>query len=131
MNYNVTKPEQYLFGVNDHENYIHNQAEASLKNNVSTYEELRNKVKVNSLETQLVKDATEKIRIMGVTIHEFTITDINYAPKIAKSMLIKQPTQAYNEAKKDIALASVDIVNELVGEYKTMDLKIRDQMIKT
>jgi len=45
-------------------------------------------------------------------------------------MLIKQQAQAYNEFKKDIALAPVDIVNELVGEYKTMDHKIRDQMVK-
>jgi len=45
--------------------------------------------------------------------------------------IINQTTSTIlQRSQKNIALAPVDIVNELVGEYNTMDPKIRHQMIK-
>lgn len=57
----------------------------------------------------------------GITIEDFRITDLSYAPIIAQQMLMRQQAQAYSEARADIAKASVDIAQDVVSELEMSD----------
>lgn len=50
----------------------------------------------------------------GITIGEFRITDLSYAPIIVQQMLTRQKVQTYSEARPDIARASVEIACDVV-----------------
>lgn len=52
----------------------------------------------------------------GITIGEFRITDLSYAPIIVQQMLTRQQVQTYSEARPDIARASVEIARDVVDE---------------
>lgn len=132
MNYRVEVPEQFAFGVSEPEIYIYHQAESTLKTNVSkfTYDQLRSQD--GELENALVTDITDRLKVTGVTVSEFRLTDINYAKEIAGAMLVKQQAIAYNDAKKEIVETASDMIDSVVNSdsYKSMDPTIRDQLKK-
>lgn len=129
-NYHVDKPEQYIFGVDDPEEYIFNQSDKVLKQVVSqyTYDELR--CEGDNIQTLLINKSQESLNVAGVKITDFSLTDMNYAPEIAKTMLAKQQASAYNEAKEEITMAAGDIVKNVINEFdEHLDNKAKAEMI--
>jgi regulator of protease activity HflC (stomatin/prohibitin superfamily) len=130
MNYRITNPEQFLFGINDADHYIHNQADSILKNVVQefTYNQLRQKG--DELEKMLLSDAAKRLEVAGIEVSEFRLTDINYAKEIAQVMLVQQQAAAYNDAKREIVQAASEMAEAIVSKFPEMNSREKDQLIK-
>lgn len=117
MNYNVVDPAQYLYGTNDQNNYIFNQAESVLKQVVSgyTYDELSNTL--SDIDNILREESQKKLDIAGIEVTKFSLTDMNYAPEIASAMLVRQQADAYIQGRKEITKGTCDIVDDIVDKY--------------
>ena len=60
----------------------------------------------------------------GIEIVNVYLTDLNYAPEIASSMLIKQQARAYIDAKTEIAGSSVGIIKETLDNIKKIGIDL-------
>jgi membrane protease subunit (stomatin/prohibitin family) len=68
---------------------------------------------------KMTSELQEKVGKMGVEVNGVLLTDLNYAPEVARDMLLKQQAKAFVEAKKlitDGAVSMVEDVLERVGD---------------
>ena len=131
MNYHVSAPEQYLFGVDNPDKYIFNQSDKVLKQVISryTYDDLR--VEGDKIQHELITESQMALDIAGVTVTEFSLTDMNYATEIAQAMLVKQQAFAYNDAKREITRAAGDIINDVLKDFDDiLDEKTKSKLVK-
>jgi len=124
-NYRVSDPEAFHYTVKGDDDIIKNTAESTLRYACSshTYDELRNSDEDarQAIVENLINTLQDKMDTYGITIEDFRITDLSYAPIIAQQMLMRQQAQAYSEARADIAKASVDITQDVVSELEMSD----------
>lgn len=140
VNYKIIKPEKFVINIKCSKEYIQNQAEAIIKKIASQYpydsndgknlkdeaNEISNEMKIQL--QKLIDDAGS-----GIIITDIHLTDLNYAPEIASSMLIKQQAKAYIDAKNEIAKSTVDIVQSTLSNIEkcgiTINSELRDKLI--
>jgi hypothetical protein len=131
MNYNVSSPEQYVFGVDNSKIYIYNQAEKVLKQVVSeyTYDEL--KQEGSHIRDRLMTESQNVLNVAGINVTDFSLTDMNYASEIAQAMLVRQQAGAYIKAREEVTMAACDIVDDVIKKFDgKMDEKAQAELIK-
>ena len=111
--------------VEDAPGFVRTQAMAVLKQVASRYpyESATHEVSLKSETAGIAKEMREilqsKVVAAGAEIASFELSDLRYAPEIARSMLVRQQAQALVDARKVIVDGAVQIVHhaiELLGE---------------
>ena len=111
--------------VEDAPGFVRTQAMAVLKQVASRYpyESATHEVSLKSETAGIAKEMREilqsKVVAAGAEIASFELSDLSYAPEIARSMLVRQQAQALVDARKVIVDGAVQIVHhaiELLGE---------------
>jgi regulator of protease activity HflC (stomatin/prohibitin superfamily) len=112
--------------VEDAPGFVRTQAMAVLKQVASRYpyESATHEVSLKSETAGIAKEMREilqsKVVAAGAEIASFELSDLSYAPEIARSMLVRQQAQALVDARKVIVDGAVQIVHhaiELLGEH--------------
>ena len=111
--------------VEDAPGFVRTQAMAVLKQVAARYpyESATHEVSLKSETAGIAKEMREilqsKVVAAGAEIASFELSDLSYAPEIARSMLVRQQAQALVDARKVIVDGAVQIVHhaiELLGE---------------
>jgi len=111
--------------VEDAPGFVRTQAMAVLKQVASRYpyESATHEVSLKSETAGIAKEMREilqsKVVAAGAEVASFELSDLSYAPEIARSMLVRQQAQALVDARKVIVDGAVQIVHhaiELLGE---------------
>jgi len=96
--------------------YVRTQASAVLKEIASQYPyepstegEPSLKTAAESITHDMVEALQCKVTVAGVTICDFMLNELSYAPEIAGSMLVRQQAEALIDARKMIVNGAVDI----------------------
>jgi regulator of protease activity HflC (stomatin/prohibitin superfamily) len=134
VNFKVTVPQNFVININSNESYIHHQAETIIKNIVSKYpydsdddKNLKDAKANGNISTEMINGLQNLVDPVGVEIINVNLTDLNYAPEIAASMLVKQQARAYIDAKNDIADSSIGIAKRLLEGIEHMGLEINEK----
>ena len=111
--------------VEDAPTFVRTQAMAVLKQVASRYP-YESATHETSLKSETVGIAREmrdllqsKVGVAGAEVVSFELSDLSYAPEIARAMLVRQQAQALVDARKVIVDGAVQIVHhaiELLGE---------------
>lgn len=96
--------------------YVRTQASAVLKEIASQYPYEPGadngpslKTAAESITHEMVEALQAKVSVAGVTICDFMLNELSYAPEIAGSMLVRQQAEALIDARKMIVNGAVDI----------------------
>jgi hypothetical protein len=136
VNYKIDKPEKFIANINSKESFIHHQADATIKQIVSEYpydstdgKNLRTGTK--EISNVMKSDLQKLVECAGVRVLDIRLTDLNYAPEIAQSMLMEQRAKSYIDAKSVISKSTIDIIRDTLkgledlGIPMTPDQKVR------
>lgn len=132
VNYRIENPEDYVINIDGNKDYIHNQVDAVIKKIASKYpydssdgKNLRTETSEISTE---MKDELQKLLVStGVKILNIQLCDLNYAPEIAQSMMIKQQAQLYIDSRKLIAESTMGIIADINAKLKDMDINMKNE----
>ncbi|MES1911318.1 MAG: hypothetical protein MHM6MM_003766 [Cercozoa sp. M6MM] len=101
--------------------FVRSQALATLKRVASQYPyESRHpgepslKTEATQIQRQLVAGLQRRVDVAGARVLAFDLTDLAYAPEIAKAMLIRQQAEALVDARKIVVEGAVDIARGAV-----------------
>eukprot|EP01059_Diplonema_ambulator_P036159 TRINITY_DN88_c0_g2_i3.p2 TRINITY_DN88_c0_g2~~TRINITY_DN88_c0_g2_i3.p2 ORF type:complete len:276 (+),score=127.50 TRINITY_DN88_c0_g2_i3:41-868(+) len=117
VNYHIVDPVKAFFNVEFVHNYVKVNAGTVLKAVVSKYPyeskdpshpSLKNAS--DEIKLQLAEELRKRVRVAGVEVSLFDLSDLYYAPEIASAMLIRQQAQATIDARHLIVDGAVDIV---------------------
>lgn len=138
VNYQIVNPCLFIFDLRADNAFIQNSADMIVKRIASKYPyeskdglNLKDEAEIIGLEMR--NELQKLVQEYGIQINNVGLTDMNYAPEIAGSMLVRQQTLAYIEAKNEIANSSVDIVKQIISNLEKQGYKVsdayRDQLI--
>ncbi len=106
--------------VEDAPGFVRTQAMAVLKQVASRYpyESATHEVSLKSETAGIAKEMREilqsKVVAAGAEVASFELSDLSYAPEIARSMLVRQQAQALVDARKVIVDGAVQIVHHAI-----------------
>ena len=112
--------------VEDAAGFVRTQAMAVLKQVASRYpyESANHTISLKTETEGIAKEMREllqsKVAVAGAEIASFELSDLSYAPEIARSMLVRQQAQALVDARRVIVDGAVQIVHhalELLSEH--------------
>ena len=113
--YNITNPVNQIVNLDSSEILL-NWIENIVREVVSThsYTELTSGQKVN-IGSQVVNkiNSDPKAEFYGIEIQKAGFLEINYAPEIAETMLVKQKAKATIEARKELVDATIDLIEDI------------------
>mmetsp|Transcript_13942 Transcript_13942/g.16817 ORF Transcript_13942/g.16817 Transcript_13942/m.16817 type:complete len:299 (-) Transcript_13942:498-1394(-) len=122
VTYHVEDPWRYLSSENVH-SFISNQGLVVMKEVASKFPyesrteggvSLRSADHRNVINAHLVERLQHRCQRVGVTISEFDLTDLSFAPEIAAAMLVKQQAMATLGAKKLLVEGAVGMAHDAV-----------------
>ena len=113
--YNIINPVNNHINLDSNE-VIYNWVENITREVISkySYNELTSGQKekfTNELVEKINNDA--KTETYGIEIQRAGLLEINYAPEIAETMLVKQKARATIEARKELVDATLNIINDI------------------
>jgi regulator of protease activity HflC (stomatin/prohibitin superfamily) len=124
----VADTAQALFQVSDCQSFVQTQSEAALRSLVMQYPYEPNKIKTVSLTThtqeiaqELKKEMETRTATAGIAIIETRLSHLSYAPEIAGIMLQRQQTQSEAIARQTMAIAAVDVVEQMIQQIEIKD----------
>jgi regulator of protease activity HflC (stomatin/prohibitin superfamily) len=124
----VADTAQALFQVSDCQSFVQTQSEAALRSLVMQYPYEPNKIQTVSLTThtqevaqQLKKEMETRTAAAGIAIIETRLSHLSYAPEIAGIMLQRQQTQSEAIARQTMAIAAVDVVEQMIQQIEIKD----------
>ena len=107
---------------------VKNRAEIVLRECISkyTYDELIAGQAVNDALQQALQTALDDA---GVQIDSFSIGELQYAPEIAASMLVKQQAQAYVTAKQHVVEGVILTVKDVLKEFPDLSREAQEKLV--
>merc|ERR1719480_531846 len=67
-----------------------------------------------------------KVNIAGITVLDFVLNELSYAPEIAQSMLVRQQAEALLGARTQIVTGAVDIAKQAARDLAEGGLNMSD-----
>lgn len=133
--YDIKDPLNYIVNLDNLDGTVNNDDNANkvlsnwieniIRHNISNYSytELTSQTNKEQLEKSIVNaiNSDSKSIKYGVYIQRFGLLQINYAPEIAETMLIKQKALATIEARKELVDASLNLITDI-------SLKLNDKL---
>ena len=126
--YNIINPVNYVVNL-DSDKVLSNWIENIVREYIATYsyDELTSGNKENFNEKIIQKiNADSKAELYGVEIHKIGLLEINYAPEIAETMLVKQKAKVTIEARKELVDATINLVKD-IGDKLDGKLTLEDK----
>lgn len=126
ITYHIVDTYKATFAVDECIPFVRNQFVIGLRKFASkhTYAELA------SDEKEFVDDLNQRCEKAGIGVIDAKITDLNYVPEIAASMLKKQAAQALSDAKSIIVSNAVEIAQEAAEKANLSGGSDRNAFIK-
>lgn len=121
VTYQVANAKKAALDVANASSYILNQGLTVIKKVAALYpyesaDGHSLKTEAERVRQQMVKMLQERCDVAGVTIYNFELTDLAYAPEIAQAMLIRQQAEAMVDARKVIVRGAVEIAHGALEE---------------
>jgi len=113
--YNITNPVNSIVNL-DSPDVLSNWIENIVREVISTYSynELTSNQKENLTEKLIQKiNLDPKAEFYGIQAQKAGLLEINYAPEIADTMLVKQKAKAAIEARKELVDATINLINDI------------------
>ena len=114
--YNIINPVNNKINLDSHD-VMSNWIENITRQVISTYS--YNELTSNDNKEHLMNKMVEKINsdskaeLYGIEVQRAGILEINYAPEIAETMLVKQKAKATIEARKELVDATLHIIKDI------------------
>eukprot|EP01059_Diplonema_ambulator_P005665 TRINITY_DN15431_c0_g2_i1.p1 TRINITY_DN15431_c0_g2~~TRINITY_DN15431_c0_g2_i1.p1 ORF type:complete len:300 (+),score=51.40 TRINITY_DN15431_c0_g2_i1:119-901(+) len=133
VNYHVVDPVKAHFNVESVHDFVKVNAGTVLKAVVSKYPyeskdpsqpSLKNAS--DEVKLQLAEELRRRVRIAGVEVTLFDLSDLYYAPEIASAMLIRQQAQATIDARHLIVNGAVEIVGGALEGLSTKGIRVSE-----
>merc|ERR1711907_120706 len=136
VNYSVTDAKKAILNVQDVHEYVNTNAQATLKQVVSTYTYDQLKSMGAEINTRMRLQLAPWLEIAGVDVASICLNDLSYAPEAAAAMLKKQQAVALVQARELIVEGAVKIAQDAVQRLETdpdqpleMDMDTRSRII--
>lgn len=114
INYHVVEPMKAMYAVEDYQQYVAVNAQATLKQVVSAHSYNELKSQTEQVNAALRDNLAPLVLQAGVHVTSLTLSELNYAPEIAAAMLKKQQAGALIEARALIVEGAVRIAKDAV-----------------
>lgn len=135
--YNIENTKRAAIDIRNLNQFVENQALATMKQVVSRYpyehwdgdketDECLN-TGTDKIGNELVRQLQRQVAIAGVKVHSFKLNEISYAPEIAQGMLKRQQAEAVVAARKTIVEGAVEISFGAVSELETRGVKLQPE----
>jgi regulator of protease activity HflC (stomatin/prohibitin superfamily) len=130
----VEDTAQAVFDVENYESYVQVQSEAAIRSIASLYaydhgreNELTLRGGGDEVAHALTKELAARLAKAGVSVEESRLTHLAYAPEIAPAMLRRQQAEAVIEAREQIVLGAVSMVEMALKELAQKDVVKLDE----
>lgn len=118
--------------VQDYSSFVLTQSTAVLKSVASKYpyestdgsESL--KEDAAAITHELITTLQAKVEVAGISVIDFVINELSYAPEIAQSMLVRQQAEALLGARRQIVKGAVDISKTAANDLAKGGLVMTD-----
>lgn len=117
--YNIVNPVNNLINL-DSSDILSNWIENITRQVISTYS--YNKLTSSECKKNLMSEMSEmiekinldpKAELYGIKVQRAGLLEINYAPEIAETMLVKQKAKVIIEARKELVDATLDLIQDI------------------
>ena len=113
--YNITNPVNQIVNF-DSPDVLSNWIENIVREVVSTYSYIeltsgQKEIVVSQLVNKINSDP--KAEFYGIDVQKAGLLEINYAPEIAETMLVKQKAKATIEARKELVDATIHLIEDI------------------
>lgn len=121
----VIRPAEAVFAVQDYDEYVYTQSEASLRNLASLYsydphgEERSLRGHTKEVAEELKRELHERLDKAGVEVVDARISHLAYATEIASAMLQRQQASATVAARQIIVANAVGMVEMALAELQS------------
>lgn len=138
VSYSISDVSKSLFAVENTNNFVKNQCDASLRQVVSKYhydsennEEITLRSKSDHVSEELQQTLAHDLQVAGITVHSAKLSHLAYAPEIASAMLRRQQAEAIISARKKIVEGAVSMVEMAIKEIEERKIAIFSTEQKT
>lgn len=133
ISWQVSNSKKAVLDVENYQKFVHEQSLGSLREIASKYPyESPNGRSLKSdgdhIGEELVNSVGRKVAVAGITINNFDITDLSYAPEIARAMLVKQQAEATIEARQLIVSGAVDIATAAISQLQARSVTMTPEL---
>jgi len=132
VTYNVRDSQKAVFGTANVLEFVQGQALAVIKKTASLYPyESKDghslKGEAEKIRQDMVGMLQERVAATGVHVINFELTDLAYAPEIARNMLVRQQAEALVDARKVVVQGAVEIAYSAITELDRKGIKMSEQ----
>jgi regulator of protease activity HflC (stomatin/prohibitin superfamily) len=138
--YKVENTYNAALDVEDHRQFIEDQASAVIKRVSSTFpyespdgSEPCLKAESEAVTEAYVSELQQAVRPAGIRVLGVKLNDLTYAPEIAQAMLMRQQALSMIDARKTIVEGAVEIVQDAIGRLQRAGLEVselqREQLV--
>ncbi len=138
--YKVENTYNAALDVEDHRQFIEDQAGAVIKRVSSTFpyespdgSEPCLKAESETVTEAYVSELQQAVRPAGIRVLGVKLNDLTYAPEIAQAMLMRQQALSMIDARKTIVEGAVEIVQDAIGRLRRTGLEVsevqREQLV--
>ncbi len=114
--YNITNPVNQIVNL-DSTDLLSNWIEGIIRDEISNYSylELTSSLQKDQITSKLVGkiNSDPKAEFYGIEVQKAGLLEINYAPEIAETMLVKQKAKATIEARKELVDATINLIEDI------------------
>lgn len=119
LNYRVVDAKKALLNVEKYKDYVNTNAQAVMKQTISTFSYDELKEKHDSVNEQMRDSLAPLLVVAGIEVSSMCLNDLSYAPEVAAAMLKKQQARALVEARTLIVEGAVRIAQEAVTRLES------------
>jgi len=118
LNYRVVDAKRALLNVEKHKEYVSTNAQAVMKQTISTFSYDELKEQHDSVNAQMRDSLSPLLVVAGIEVSSMCLNDLSYAPEVAAAMLKKQQARALVEARTLIVEGAVKIAQDAVSRLE-------------
>jgi len=131
VTYAIRDSQKAVFGTGNVLEYVNGQALIVIKKTAAMYPyESKDghslKGEAEKIRLDMVGMLQERVNVSGVHIINFELTDLAYAPEIARNMLVRQQAEALVDARKVIVQGAVEIAHSAIVELERKGIKLNE-----
>jgi len=131
LRYQVIEAEKAVLNVDNHAQFVADQASAILKRVVSRYpyespdpEVACLRKETGEIGVALKHELQKVVKVAGVKVISVKLNDLTYAPEIAQAMLIRQQAIALIDARKAIVEGAVEMVRDAAEQLEACGFRL-------
>merc|ERR1712139_538435 len=117
-NFRVVDAKKALLNVEKYKDYVNTNAQAVMKQTISTFSYDELKEQHDSVNAQMRDSLSPLLVVAGIEVSSMCLNDLSYAPEVAAAMLKKQQARALVEARTLIVEGACKIAQDAVGKLQ-------------